>query len=140
MRGDLHVILDKDVKDTNFNGGNVVLFGDPGSNSVLAEQLEHLPIKWTKNEVGFVGKGQKTYPAADHYPAFVFAADKSLSSGNVVVNSGHTFHAAEFMGTNAQLYPRLGDYAILKATPKDKEPAATETAVAGLFDDDWKLP
>ena len=29
----------------------------------------------------------------------------------VVVNSGHTFGEKEFKGTNALLYPRLGDYA-----------------------------
>ena len=31
----------------------------------------------------------------------------------VVLNSGHTFHAADYRGTNALLYPRLGDYAVL---------------------------
>ncbi len=38
-----------------------------------------------------------------------------LNAGRyVVLNSGHTFHEADFKGTNALLYPRLGDFAILK--------------------------
>jgi hypothetical protein len=56
-----------------------------------------------------------------------------------IVNSGHTFHEADFQGTNALLYPRLGDFAILKPTPTAKDPAAAEVMRAGLFDDDWKV-
>jgi len=36
------------------------------------------------------------------------------------------------IGTNALLYPRLGDYAIVK-------PATTEVVRAGLFDDHWQV-
>jgi hypothetical protein len=54
----------------------------------------------------------------------------------VVINSGHTFKAADFQGTNALLYPRLGDYAVLKLAPADS--LATEVATAGLFDDFWR--
>jgi len=57
----------------------------------------------------------------------------------VVLNTGHTFHEAEFKGTNAQLYPRLGDYAILKPTPTKKDEAAYEVIHAGLFDESWKV-
>jgi len=32
----------------------------------------------------------------------------------VVVNSGHTFHADDFKGTNALVYPRPGDHAMLR--------------------------
>ena len=35
----------------------------------------------------------------------------------------------------------FGDYAILKLPePGAKDPLAVEPAVAGLFDDEWKLP
>ena len=57
----------------------------------------------------------------------------------VVLNSGHTFHAADFQGTNARLYPRLGDYAILKPMSTDKDPAAADVVTAGLFDDYWRV-
>jgi hypothetical protein len=33
----------------------------------------------------------------------------------IVLNSGHTFHEADFKGTNALLFPRLGDYSLIHA-------------------------
>ena len=51
----------------------------------------------------------------------------------VVVNSGHTFGADEFRGTNALLFPHLGDYAVFAA-----ESPANEPKVSGYFDEDWK--
>ena len=57
----------------------------------------------------------------------------------LVLNSGHTFHASEYTGTNAQLYPRLGDYALLRLTPTEKDALAVETVLAGLFNDDWRI-
>jgi hypothetical protein len=62
------------------------------------------------------------------------------ASRYVVINSGHTFHAADFIGTNARLFPRLGDYAVLKPAPTDKDPAAADVVTGGLFDDFWNLP
>jgi hypothetical protein len=50
----------------------------------------------------------------------------------VVINSGHTFHEADFQGTNALLYPRVGDWAITDVR--------TGTVVAeGSFNRNWQL-
>ena len=57
----------------------------------------------------------------------------------MVLNSGHTFHAAEFEGTNAQLYPRLGDYALLQLQPTAADPLGVHVVTSGLFNDFWKL-
>jgi hypothetical protein len=48
----------------------------------------------------------------------------------VVLNSGHTFGEKEFKGTNALLYPRMGDWAVLNK--------AGEVVKAGLFDENWR--
>jgi hypothetical protein len=68
----------------------------------------------------------------------IFPKPSTPGYGYIVINSGHTFHAADFQGTNALLYPRLGDYAILKPAPTEKDPAATETVNAGLFNEFWR--
>ena len=52
----------------------------------------------------------------------------------VVVNSGHTFGAHEFAGTNALLFPRLGDYAVFEV---DRDGGKLQTS--GFFDETWKL-
>ncbi len=76
--------------------------------------------------------------ASDHVPALIYPSP--LQTGRyVVLNSGHTFHAADFRGTNAQLYPRLGDYALLRLAPTNKDPLETEVVTAGLFDDFWQV-
>ena len=58
----------------------------------------------------------------------------------VVINSGHTLHDAEFIGTNALLFPRLGDIAV-QQFESSKGGGFTETTQwATSFDSHWKLP
>ena len=57
----------------------------------------------------------------------------------VVLNSGHTFGEKEFRGTNALLFPRLGDYAVLKLTKSPAGGVSEEVVLAGLFDEQWAL-
>ncbi len=70
-------------------------------------------------------------------PVLIYPSPLSITH-YVVLNSGHTFHAADFQGSNALLYPRLGDYAILKLAGDKKAPLSAEVSKAGLFDDFWK--
>ena len=57
----------------------------------------------------------------------------------VVLNSGHTFRAADLQGTNALLYPRLGDFAILRLAPVQDDALGVSVELSGLFNDFWKL-
>lgn len=115
---------------------SLILFGDPASNPVIAKVLEHLPITWTKEKLVVNGV---TYDPKTHVPVLVFPHPAKEDS-YVVINSGHTFHEADFKGTNALLYPRLGDWAVLKPMPTAKDPAAAEVVAAGLFDEFWQFP
>ena len=98
-----------------------------------------MPFTWTKDKITWDGKD---YAANEHVPVLIYPSPLSTLH-YVVLNSGHTFHAADFQGTNALLYPRLGDYAILKLTADKKsdkkDPLAVEVQKAGLFDDFWHL-
>jgi hypothetical protein len=105
-------------------GGHRVLFGDPASNPEIAAALPKLPITWTKSEL--VVNGVR-YDPATHLPVLIYPA----GDGYVVLNSGHTFGEAEFRGSNALLFPRLGDWAVRKATG--------EVVASGLFDEDWRF-
>jgi len=134
FRGELPIKDDVDVTPEDITTKHLILFGDPGSNSLLAHALPKLPLKWTDKAIEMAGK---SFPAEDHVPALIYPSP--LAAGRyVVVNSGHTFHEAEFKGTNALLYPRLGDYAVLRRTPTANDPLAVQVAVAGLFDEFWK--
>lgn len=136
LRGSLPVKKDTEVTDGDLERYHLVLFGDPGSNSLIARALPALPIKWTEKTLDVAGT---EYDAATHMPVLIHPG-RFGPNRYVVLNSGHTFHEAEFRGTNAQLYPRLGDWAVLKPTPSVRDAAAAEVMTAGLFDESWKFP
>jgi pimeloyl-ACP methyl ester carboxylesterase len=133
-RGELPVKDDVDVSNEDIATKHLVLFGDPASNSLIAQVLAGLPLRWTKESVTL---GGKAYAAADHVPALIYPSPLN-GERYVVLNSGHTFHAADYRGTNALLYPRLGDYAVLRLKGGN-DPLAVEVATAGLFNDSWQL-
>ena len=129
LRGDLRIKDDKDVTDQDVEENHLILFGDPGSNRLIARVLPALPLEWTSGEVTLAGP----FPAADHAPVLINANPLNRLR-YVVINSGHTFGAKEFNGTNALLYPHLGDYAVIKIGPPD------EVKAGGYFDERWKKP
>lgn len=135
FRGNLPIKDDVEIKAEDIATRHLILFGDPASNSLIEQVVSSLPLKWDAKQISFAGKNVS---AADHVPVLIYPSPLNARR-YVVLNSGHTFHAAEFQGTNAQLYPRLGDYAVLKLAPKDKDALHTEIVTAGLFDDFWQL-
>ena len=56
---------------------------------------------------------KQSYPAADHVLVMIYPNPLNPRR-YVVINSGHTFRETEFRGTNALVYPRLGDFAVLR--------------------------
>ena len=131
FRGELLVKRDVEVSSSDLESRHLILFGDPGSNPFIAQALDRLPVTWTRDEIRF---GGQTYSAKEHLPKLIYPS-RFQAGKYVVLNSGHTFHAADFEGTNALLYPRLGDYAIVKV----KTPGQEEVLRAGLFVERWKV-
>ena len=127
LRGDAPSKTDREVSTEDIADKNLILFGDPGSNAWIARILDRLPLRWTRDALEL---GGGSYGAEAHLPALIFPNPLNPER-YVVINSGHTFHTPEFQGTNALLYPRLGDWAVLRA--EDGEPLA-----AGFFDERWQ--
>ncbi len=134
-RGALPTTGDYAVNPNDIKDKHLVLFGDPNSNLTLAQILPKLPLKWTKDAIEFAGKKYKT---SEHVPVLIFPNPLNPAK-YVVLNTGHTFPSEDYTKTNALLYPRLGDYAILRMTPTAKNAAAFEVAAAGLFDEFWQV-
>jgi predicted esterase len=136
MRGVLTVKDDVDVTEEDLAGKHLILFGDPASNSLIGQALDRLPLTWTEKDVTLADG--RSFSSAEHMPVLIYPSP--FNTGRyVVLNSGHTFHAKDFAGTNALLYPRLGDYAVLKLKPADRDPLDAEVVTAGLFDDAWQM-
>ncbi|MGH9721674.1 MAG: hypothetical protein ACRD8O_15810 [Bryobacteraceae bacterium] len=129
FRGHVRVKDDAEVTGADLKNYHVVLFGDPGSNRLIARLHNKLPLQWTRENIAF---GNRTFAAADHLPAMIYPnpANPALY---VVLNSGLTVEDRDYpMGD--YLTPRLGDFAILKVGT-----TATEPVCAGLFDESWQL-
>jgi hypothetical protein len=127
LRGDVRVKDDRAIVASDIAAYHLVLFGDPGSNSVIARIVGKLPVRWSKTEIAV---GAQKFAPSDHIPVLIYPNPLNPKR-YVVINSGHTFGDADFRGTNAWLYPRLGDYAVLTATG--------DVALSGFFDESWRL-
>ena len=147
FRGELPVKDDTAVTENDLRDKNLILFGDPGSNSWIAKALPNLPLKWTPEKLTLSGQ---EYAADKHVPALIapnpFAGYSSTTGfegfgGNyIVLNSGHTFREAELNKLNYLLFPRWGDWAVLQIDPKrDSTMPAEETVLrAGYFDENFR--
>ena len=128
MRGPLPVKDDTEVTEADVRDKHLILFGDPGSNSWIAKALPQLPLTWTREELRL---GAEAQSAQDHSPAFITASPLAKNR-YLVINSGHTFHEKEFAAFNYLLFPRLGDWAVIKVGAEEK------IVRAGYFDEEWR--
>jgi dienelactone hydrolase len=136
FRGRVSVINDTDVTAEIFQAKNLILFGDPGSNSVLAQVVPRLPVQWTKQSITVNGQ---SYDPGEHGVALLYPNPLNPRR-YVVVNSGHTFHREDFEKSNAWLFPRLGDIALERFVRQEAGGYREEVLWAEIFDSHWKLP
>lgn len=130
FRGHLRVKDDKDVTEADLQKYHVVLFGDPGSNRLIAKLNGKLPVGWTKESVTL---GSQTFRSSESLPALVYPNPLSPAR-YVVLNSGLTAEWQDWAGDFST--PQYGDFAVLRANGKD----TPDVAYAGIFDESWKLP
>jgi pimeloyl-ACP methyl ester carboxylesterase len=140
FRGDLPIKDDTDVTDADLRRCNLILFGDPGSNRWIAKVLPKLPVLWTQEELRIAGD---RYPAAGRAPVLIQPNPLAGAEGRyVVLNSGHTFHEKELASLNYLLFPRLGDWAVLRVGGKlpmnPGDPLEEEVLRAGYCDEQWQ--
>jgi pimeloyl-ACP methyl ester carboxylesterase len=135
FRGDARVKDDADVTEADAAAHNLVLWGDPGSNKVLAKVIDKLPIRWDAKEVRV---GKQTFGAGDHVPVLIYPNPLNPKR-YVVLNSGFTFREYDYLN-NARQVPKLPDYAVLdvRTPPSSRAPGAV--VAAGFFDEEWRLP
>ena len=133
FRGDVRVKSDREISDADLAGHNLILWGDPSSNALLARLLPQLPLTWDRTSLTFRGK---TYPAEQHAPILVFPNPLNPAR-YIVLNSGIDFRADGY-GNNALQTPKLPDWAVvdLRTPPGPRWPG--RIADAGFFDEKWK--
>ncbi len=134
FRGEARVVADDAVTDADMASSNLVLWGDPSSNKVLAKIADKLPIRWDGDKIVV---GAESYPAADHVPLLIYPNPLNPKK-YVVLNSGFTFREYDYLN-NARQISKLPDYAVIDVgtPPSPRLPGAV--AAAGFFDEHWKL-
>ena len=135
FRGDTPVIADTALTDADIANKNLILWGDPTSNKVLAKLLAtgQLPLTWDAKTLTFRGK---TYASANHAPILIFP--NPLNPRHyVVLNSGLDFRNDGYTN-NALQTPKLPDWAVvdLRTPPGPRWPG--KIVDAGFFDESWK--
>ncbi len=118
LRGKVRIKNDVDVTDEDIAAHHLIAFGDPGSNGIIARTLADLPLKW---------------PSDASITPTLITANPLNPRRYLVINSGHTFGSKEFSGTNALLYPRMGDWGTFSLEGNSEKLIAT-----GYFDEGWK--
>jgi hypothetical protein len=135
FRGEITPIDDTQVDDKMIAGANLVLWGDPQSNKVLARIAAKLPIRWDAKEGVFVGK--QAFDAGHHVPVLIYPNPLNPKK-YVVLNSGFTFREYDYLN-NARQIPRLPDWAILDVNQAPNARYPGRIANAGFFDERWEL-
>jgi hypothetical protein len=133
-RGDAPVKKDSEIADADIKNSNLVLWGDPSSNAVLAKIADKLPVKWTEKGVVV---GDKTYEAGTHVPVLVFPNPLNLQK-YVVLNSGFTFREYDYLN-NARQVSKMPDYAVLDVTTPANSRYPGKVVRAGFFGEQWEL-
>jgi len=133
FRGDAPAKADKDINDADIAANNLILWGDPQSNAVLAKVISKLPIEWTKDKL--VANG-KTYDVNTHAPVLVYPNPLNPKR-YVVINSSFTYREYDYLN-NARQVAKLPDWAIVDLTQPKTSRAPGGIADAGFFDEAWQ--
>ncbi|MBI5802101.1 MAG: prolyl oligopeptidase family serine peptidase, partial [Verrucomicrobia bacterium] len=135
FRGEPRVKDDSAITDDDIKNSNLVLWGDPSSNKLLARIADKLPIQWNGKEIKV---GGKSFDATKHAPAFIFPNPLNPSR-YVVINSGFTF--PQFAGaSNSFQTPKLPDWAILDlSVPLAERTGGKGVVAADFFGEKWEV-
>ena len=134
FRGEARVKMDTEITPEDIKNYNLILFGDPKSNSYLHDIIYSLPYRWKKTQFEVNGK---EYSFDTHTPAMIYPNPRNRNR-YIVINSGFTF-AAVGKASNSRQTPRLPDWAVLdlNVAPLDRADG-TGVVDAGFFDEQWK--
>ncbi len=144
--GELPVKDDRDVTADDRSRYDLILFGDPGSNRLIAEVLATqspwtVPLAWSRDTVGF---GANRFSAASHLPALIYPSP--LQTGRYVVINGVPMTRAPARDGRSRpddavpaiLPATVGDFAVLRIDLAKAGQVAGKSVHGGFFDEQWR--
>jgi hypothetical protein len=125
---------DTEVTEADIADRNLILWGDAGSNSLLARIVDKLPIRWQSDKLIV---GDKTYAADSVMPVLIYPNPLNPRR-YVVLNSGFTFREYDYLN-NARQVPKLPDWALVDTSVKATSRGPGQIVAGGFFDEQWRL-
>jgi hypothetical protein len=135
FRGEAPVKEDTAISDDDIKNSNLILWGDPSSNAVLAKIIDKLPLQWSAGKLVFNGK---TFDPGHSVPLMIFPNPLNPEK-YVVLNSGVTFREFALLNNTDQT-AKLPDWAIVDINTPANDKWPGEIKAEGFFDEHWKLP
>ncbi len=135
FRGQARVKDDSAITEQDIAAHNLVLWGDPASNTTLAKIADKLPITWTKDEI-VVDDNRKF--AADKHALIAIYPNPLNPSKYIVLNSSFTFRDYAYLN-NARQVPMLPDWAVVDLTTPPNAVWPGKIAAADFFDERWQV-
>ncbi|HYE20923.1 MAG TPA: prolyl oligopeptidase family serine peptidase [Tepidisphaeraceae bacterium] len=135
FRGEPRVKRDTDVTPDDIANYNLVCFGTPASNTVLAKVADKLPAKWSADSLTLAGD---SVDPKTHIPALIYPNPLNPNR-YIVLNSGFTFREFDYYN-NARQTPKLPDYALIDVTAPITPKVPSKITHAGFFDEQWRAP
>jgi pimeloyl-ACP methyl ester carboxylesterase len=134
FRGEARVKKDSEVTAEDIANSNLVVWGDPASNSLLARLLPQLPLTWNASTLAI---GKESCQAASCLPVMIYPNPLNPKR-YIVLNSGPTMRADSWPSNSLQT-PRLPDVALvdLNEAPGPSRPG--KILWADFFNEQWQL-
>ncbi|MCH8830963.1 MAG: prolyl oligopeptidase family serine peptidase [Planctomycetes bacterium] len=134
FRGDARVKAADKITAADIASSNLVLFGDPTSNPLIAKIAGKLPIQWSGKWITVEGR---LYDAANH--ALILISPNPLNPKKyVVLNSGFTYREYAYLN-NARQVPMLPDWAVVDLRTPAGSQYPGKVVAADFFGEKWEL-
>jgi hypothetical protein len=135
FRGIPRSVWDIEVTPEMVASSNLIIFGDPSSNTILGEIIDRLPVSWDSKQVRFASQ---SFDSGSHVPSLIYPNPLNPER-YAVLNSGFTYREYDYLN-NARQIPKLPDYAVYDLEVRGDARRPAGVAAAGFFDEKWELP
>jgi len=138
FRGEAPVKDDTAITEEDIQTKNLVLWGDPSANQVLAKINTQLPFCTKDGNIVCETGGPLKYSAETHVPILIYPNPLNPQR-YVVLNSSFTFREYAYLN-NARQTPKLPDWAIIDIRTPPNSLWPGKVVRAEFFTDSWVVP
>lgn len=143
FRGDIREVAGNAVSPQDIASSNLVVFGTPESNALLAKVMPQLPVVWEGGRLTLGDtiesskSGSRQSFDANHVPILIYPNPLNPDR-YIVLNSGFTYREFAYLN-NARQIPMLPDWAIVDVSSGSTTQFPGNVVEAGFFDEQWQL-